>query len=346
MPENCCFVALQFRKMAIHTFECIDGHTCGNPVRLVLTGKPNLKGLMAEKRIQFIENHDWIRQSLMFEPRGHDMMSGGFFYPPDDPHNDVGILFMETSGCLPMCGHGTIGLITLMIEEKLIVPKTEGAVRLETPAGLVKVKYQKDGEKVKSVKLTNVPAFLHSADLEVTCPNLGTLKVDVAFGGNFYAIVDIQNNFTGIDDFETGQLISFSREIRGQLNGLHQFIHPEDERMNGLSHVLWAGDSLSGNAHARNAVFYGDKGIDRSPCGTGTSARMAQWVAKGKLTEGETFVHESIIGSQFIGKVESLTKVGEYSAIIPSIEGWAVKTGYNKIIVDQDDPFAHGFTVL
>jgi 4-hydroxyproline epimerase len=329
------------------TFFCIDAHTCGNPVRLVAGGGPLLEGdSMGERRLHFLREYDWIRRGLMFEPRGHDMMSGSILYPPADPANDVGILFIETSGCLPMCGHGTIGAITIAIEEGLILPKTPGRVRLETPAGLVEVRYTQEGRKVRSVRLTNVPAFLYREHLAVECPELGILTVDVAYGGNFYAIVDIQENFTGLQDYTAGDLIRWSPVIRARLNDLYRFTHPLDPRIHGLSHILWTGKTLSPGAQARNAVFYGDKAIDRSPCGTGTSARMAQWAAKGKLRPGEDFVHESIIGSVFTGRIEAQTTCGPYEAIVPSIEGWARITGYNQIIIDtEDDPYAFGFVV-
>ena len=183
-------------------FHCIDAHTCGNPVRLVKEGGPVLQGNnMSEKRQHFLREYDWIRTGLMFEPRGHDMMSGSILYPPHDAANDVSVLFIETSGCLPMCGHGTIGTITIAIEEGLIQPKTPGVVRMEAPAGLVMIEYRLNdaGKKVNAVKLTNVPSFLHSAELTAECPDLGELVLDVAYGGNFYAIVDVQKNFKGID---------------------------------------------------------------------------------------------------------------------------------------------------
>ncbi len=330
------------------TFFCIDAHTCGNPVRLVAGGGPLLQGAnMGERRLDFLQHHDWIRKGLMFEPRGHDMMSGSILYPPSDPANDIGILFIETSGCLPMCGHGTIGTVTIMIEEGLVQPKTPGKLRLETPAGLVKVIYTQENGKVKSVRLTNIPSFLYKENLEVECPDLGKLTVDVAYGGNFYAIVDPQENFEGLEHYTAADLIRWSPVVRQRLNEQYVFQHTEDERINGLSHLLWTGKPIAENADARNAVFYGDKAIDRSPCGTGTSARMAQWAAKGKLKVGDTFVHESIIGSQFVGRVEAETTCGDFPAIVPSIEGWAKITGYNHIIIDdEDDPYAHGFQVL
>ena len=245
-----------------------------------------------------------------------------------------------------MCGHGTIGTITIAIEEGLITPKTPGIIRMEAPAGLVKIEYQQTGNKVTSVKLQNVPAYLAAADLQVDCPELGPLTFDVAYGGNFYAIVDPQENFKGIEHFTASQLIAWSQVIRKRINEAHTFVHPLDPTINGCSHILWAGAPLDPTSTARNAVFYGDKAIDRSPCGTGTSARMAQWHAKGKLQKGDVFIHESIIGSKFTGKVEDVIQLNGMDAIIPSVEGWAKVYGYNTIKIDDDDPYAHGFLVI
>ena len=321
------------------TFFCIDAHTCGNPVRLVAGGGPTLVGKnMSEKRQHFLREFDWIRKGLMFEPRGHDMMSGSILYPPSDPSNDVAVLFIETSGCLPMCGHGTIGTVTIMIEEGLVVPKKEGLLNIEVPAGLIRVEYKQKGKKVKSVRLRNIKSFLAAEGLDAMCPDLGELKVDVSYGGNFYAIVDVQKNFKGLENFRAEQLIGWSRELRKNINDRYKFVHPEDSTINGCSHILWSGKVIDPTSTARNAVFYGDKAIDRSPCGTGTSARMAQWYAKGKLRKGEAFIHESIIGSKFKGRVEDVAEVNGIPAIVPSIEGWAAITGYNTIIIDDDDP--------
>ncbi|HAS42050.1 MAG TPA: 4-hydroxyproline epimerase [Microscillaceae bacterium] len=330
------------------TFFCVDAHTCGNPVRLVAGGGPTLTGAnMSEKRQHFLKEYDWIRKGLMFEPRGHDMMSGSILFPPSDPTNDVAVLFIETSGCLPMCGHGTIGTVTIAIEEGLVVPKNPGELRLETPAGLVNIQYTQEGGKVRSVKITNIPSYLAAENLKVECPDLGEITVDVAYGGNFYAIVDPQANYQGLDAYTAGDLIRWSPIVRERMNELYEFVHPENPTIQGLSHMLWTGTPKAENATARNAVFYGDKAIDRSPCGTGTSARMAQWFAKGKLKKGDQFVHESIIGSQFVGRVEDVVQLGNHQAIIPSIEGWARIYGHNTITIDdEDDPYAFGFQVI
>ena len=201
------------------TFFCIDAHTCGNPVRVVAGGGPPLQGAnMSEKRQHFLREYDWIRKGLMFEPRGHDMMSGSILYPPSDLANDIGILFIETSGCLPMCGHGTIGTVTVAVEHGLVIPKTPGQLNLETPAGLVKVTYKQEGKKVKSVKIRNVKAFVAAENITAECPDLGALTMDVCYGGNFYAIVDVQKNFPGLEHFKADQLISWSRELRRNIN--------------------------------------------------------------------------------------------------------------------------------
>jgi 4-hydroxyproline epimerase len=336
--------------MAKKTFFCVDAHTCGNPVRVVAGGGPNLIGNnMSEKRQYFLKNYDWIRKGLMFEPRGHDMMSGSILFPPHNPENDFSILFIETSGCLPMCGHGTIGTITIAIEEGLIIPKIPGKIKMEAPAGLVEIEYKQVNKKVEWVRLTNVKSYLAAIDLTVDCPELGTLKFDVAYGGNYYAIIDPQENFSGIQDFTASKLIQYSQVIRQRMNEKYpdQFIHPENDTIRDVTHVQWTGNTIDPKASGRNAVFYGDKAIDRSPCGTGTSARMAQLFAKGLLKADEEFIHESYIGSQFIGRVAAVTNIGDKAAIVPSIQGWAKVYGYNTIIIDdEEDPYAHGFQVL
>lgn len=332
--------------MAKKSFFCIDGHTCGNPVRLVAGGGPLLQGsTMMERRAHFLAEYDWIRTGLMFEPRGHDVMSGSILYPPTREDCDIAILFIETSGCLPMCGHGTIGTVTMAIEHGLIKPKTPGVLRLDTPAGLVIAEYKQVGDYVEEVRITNVPSFLHAQGLTVECPQLGEITVDVAYGGNFYAIVEPQKNYRDMADYSAGDFIAWSPVVRQRLNEKYSFVHPENPGINRLSHMLWTGAPTVDGADARNAVFYGDKAIDRSPCGTGTSARMAQLHAKGKLKAGDSFVHESIIGSLFKGKVEKDVTVAGKPAIIPSIGGWARMTGLNTIFIDDRDPFAHGFVV-
>jgi 4-hydroxyproline epimerase len=330
------------------TFECIDSHTCGNPVRVVVKGYPDLKGAsIKEKRLHFLKEYDWIRKGLMFEPRGHDMMSGSIIYPPTDPVNDAAILFIETSGCLPMCGHGTIGTVTVAIEKGLIAPQTPGYLNLETPAGLVRVTYNQVGERVKSVKLINVPSFVAVENLEVESKYLGSIKLAVSFGGNFYGIIEPQPNFRDLADYTASELIAMSADIRREVNRVATFVHPLDDRISGCSHIMWTGKPVKAESNGRNAVFYGDKAIDRSPCGTGTSARLALLAKRGELKIGDTYIHESIIGSQFKGTIEDYCSIGEIEGIRPGIEGWARITGTSQIIIDEeDDPYAFGFQVI
>ena len=328
------------------TFLCIDGHTCGNPVRVVAGGAPFLRGdSIAEYRTDFAANHDWIRRALMFEPRGHDVMSGSILYKPTRPDCDLGIVFIEVSGCLPMCGHGTIGTVTIAIEHGLVQPRTPGLLMLETPAGLVRAEYRMDGRFVDAVRIRNVLSYLHAERVPVELPDLGALTVDVAYGGNFYAIIDPQPGFGGLETVTAADIQRWSPILRRQLNERMSVVHPEDSRIAGVSHIMWTGAPSPG-ADGRNAVFYGERAIDRSPCGTGTSARMAQLAAKGHLREGDAFIHELIIGSRFNGRVERVTELAGRPAIEPSIEGWARVTGLNTIFVDERDPYATGFQVL
>ena len=330
-----------------HTFFCIDGHTAGNPVRLVAGGVPLLKGAsMAERRQDFLARFDWIRTGLCFEPRGHDMMSGGFLYPPTRDDTDCGILFIETSGCLPMCGHGTIGMVTFGLENGLIQPRTPGRLRIEVPAGIIEIEYKAEGSKVTSVKIRNVPAYLAARGIEIEVPGFGPLSIDVSYGGNYYAIVEPQGPYTGLDDLGASRIVELSRQIRTLVRDVYEPVHPVEPTIRGVSHVLWADKPKGEGADGRNAVFYGERAIDRSPCGTGTSARLAHLVATGRLKVGDAFVHQSYICSRFIGRVEEATTLGGQPAIIPSIEGSAISTGFNTIWIDRADPFWAGFTVV
>lgn len=329
------------------TFFCIDGHTCGNPVRVVTGGAPAVPGAtMSERRQNFMRDLDWIRTGLMFEPRGHDVMSGSILMPPCRPDCDIGVLFIETSGCLPMCGHGTIGTVTIALEHKLVAPAEPGRLRLDTPAGLVTAEYGMDGRHVDWVRITNVTSFLAAADVTIDCPGLGPLRLDIAYGGNFYAIVEPQPGFRDMADLSPGDIQRLSPLVRNAVNKVIDVVHPDDPTIRGVSHVMWTGAPTRPEANMRNAVFYGDRGIDRSPCGTGTSARMAQLAARGELSEGETFTHESIIGSLFEGRVEGLSEADGRISITPSIKGWARVHGLNTIMIDHRDPYAHGFQVI
>lgn len=330
--------------MTVHKFFCIDAHACGNPVRLVVGGAPLLPNVsMVEKREIFIKEHDWIRQSLMYEPRGHDIMSGAMIYPSFRDDCDFGVLFIEVSGCRPMCGAGTIGLVTSALEAGLVSALQPGRLAIETPAGRVDVEYVMEGEHVDQVRLFNVASYLHAIDVSVEVPGIGPLTVDISYGGNYYAIVEPQPNWPGFNQMSASDLISASQTLRSVLAEVIDPIHPVDERIHGVQHVLWCDTHSSRAKHGRSAVFYGDKAIDRSPGGTGTSARLAQLHGRGLLNVGETFVTESLIGTSFEGRIEGLTTVGEFTGIMPSIGGWARVIGHNTIFVDDRDPLAHGF---
>jgi 4-hydroxyproline epimerase len=334
--------------MTSHTFFCIDGHTCGNPVRLVAGGGPTLEGAtMSEKRQDFLARYDWIRQALMFEPRGHDVMSGSILYPPTRDDCDVAILFIEVSGCLPMCGHGTIGTVTMALEQGLARPREEGRLALDAPAGRVVAEYERAGRFVEKVRIHNVASYLAASEVRIEVPGIGELVADVAYGGNFYAIIEQQKNYAGLEDLSAGEILRLSPIVRRLMREAVDVVHPQDPTIRGVSHVMWTGAPRDARAHARNAVFYGERAIDRSPCGTGTSARMAQLAARGRLAPGDAFVHESIIGSLFEGRVEGATSLpGGKAAILPSIAGWARMHGFNTIFVDDRDPFAHGFQLV
>ena len=329
-----------------HSFFCIDGHTAGNPVRLVAGGAPPLRGAsMAERRLDFLARYDWSRTGLCFEPRGHDMMSGGFLCPPCGDA-DAAILFIETSGCLPMCGHGTIGMITFGLEHGLIQPREPGRLVVEVPAGTIDIVYQAEGDRVRSVRIRNVPAYVAARGIEIDVPDFGPLTIDVAYGGNYYAIIEPQGPYIGLDDLGAARIIELSRTIRAMIRDIYEPVHPLEPSIRGVTHILWADIPKGKGADGRNAVFYGERAIDRSPCGTGTSARLAHLVATGRLKVGDRFVHESYIGSRFVGRVEAAAKVGEIDGIIPSIEGSAIVTGLNTIWIDREDPFWAGFTVV
>jgi 4-hydroxyproline epimerase len=273
-------------------------------------------------------------------------MSGSILYPPTTPDGDVGVLFIEVSGCLPMCGHGTIGTVTMALEHGLATPKEPGRLLLDTPAGRVAAEYEEEGRLVEKVRITNVASYLALPEVRVDCPELGELVVDISYGGNFYAIVEPQPGYPGLEELSVGQLLRLSPELRRRLNEAVRPVHPLDPTIQGVSHVQWTGRPRGPRAHARNAVFYGEKAIDRSPCGTGTSARMAQLAARGRLRAGDTFVHESIIGSEFEGRVEAATSLAGQPAIVPSIAGWARTTGHNTIFVDDRDPYWRGFQLV
>ena len=333
--------------MAEYKFACIEGHTEGMPVRMVVDGAPALVGeSMNDRRLFFVEHFDWMRRALALEPRGHSQMSGTMLYPPTTPDADFSLLFYETSGCLPMCGHATIGSVTFAIESGLVRPRTPGQVSIDVPAGRVLARYEWNGKRVSSVRFVNVPSFLLHRDVEIDVAPLGRLKVDIAYGGNFYPIVEVQENFPGSEHFSATQLLAMGREVQHRVNAAVDVVHPDNPKIRGVRHCMWTGRPTASDSDARGVVIAGDQIVDRSPCGTGTSARVAQRHARGLLRLGEAFKHESIIDSRFIGRVEETTRLHSgLDAVLPSIEGRAWITGRGEHYVDDSQPYAHGFTL-
>ncbi len=325
-------------------FSAVDSHTEGMPTRVITGGVPALPGAtMLERKLRFEAERDDLRLLLMQEPRGHGAMSGAILQPATRPDADWGVLYIEVSGCLPMCGHGTIGVATVLVESGMVeVTEPETVIRLDAPAGLVVARVQVAEGRATAVTLRNVPSFLHEQDATVEVPGLGPVTYDLAFGGNFYALVDAAS--VGLEP-EPGQaqaLVDAGLAIMAAINAARPPVHPEDDRIRGCRHVVLHAVG-AGGADARAATAIHPGWLDRSPCGTGTSARMAQLHARGELATGATFVNESVIGTRFTGRVVEETTVAGRPAVVPEITGRAWITGIGQYLLDPTDPFPAGF---
>jgi proline racemase len=325
-------------------FAAVDSHTEGMPTRVITGGVPALPGAtMLERKLWFEAHMDDVRLLLMREPRGHSAMSGAILQPPTRPDADWGVLFIEVSGCLPMCGHGTIGVATVLVETGMVpVTEPETVVSLDTPAGLVVVRVAVQDGRARSVTLRNVPAFAYALDQVVEVDGLGAVPYDMAFGGNFYAIVDAPAAGVVVDPSESDALIEAGARIMDAIDAVGRPVHPEDDRIAGCHHVVLHVPGADG-AHARAATSIHPGWLDRSPCGTGTSARLAQLHARGALGVGEEFVNESVIGTRFTGRIVEETTVADRPAIVPEITGRAWITGMGQYLLADDDPFPAGF---
>jgi proline racemase len=321
----------------------VDSHTEGMPNRVVTGGVETLPGdTMLERKLRFEAERDDLRLLLMREPRGHAAMSGAILQPPTRDDADWGVLFIEVSGCLPMCGHGTIGVATVLVETGMVeVSEPETIVRLDTPAGLVEARVAVSGGRAEAVTIRNVPAFLHARDQVAHVDGLGEVRYDMAFGGNFYAIVDAASVGLQIDPASAGRLIDAGDRIRA---AVPEPVHPVDPRIAGCHHVVFHAPGRDG-AHARNATAIHPGWLDRSPCGTGTCARMATLHARGELGLGEEFVNESVIGTRFIGRLVGETEVGGVPAVVPEVTGRAWITAMGQYLLDERDPFPAGFAL-
>ncbi|SHM57226.1 proline racemase [Caldanaerovirga acetigignens] len=332
---------MRFGKLII----AVDSHTMGEPTRVVVGGIPHIPGkTMAEKKVYLEKNMDHIRTALMHEPRGHRDMFGSIITAPVNQEADFGIIFMDGGGYLNMCGHGSIGAVTVAIETgmvKAVSPITY--VKLDTPAGLVEARAEVEDNVVKSVTVRNVPAFLYEADVKIDVPGLGKITADIAFGGSFFAVVDAKQLGIKIEPSNVDDLIKAGMAIKRAANEQIKVQHPEKEHIKTIDLVEIYDETENPKAHLKNVVIFGDGQADRSPCGTGTCAKMATLYAKGKLDLGQDFLYESIIGTIFKGRLIGATKVGPFDAVIPEITGNAYITGFNQFVIDPEDPVKYGF---
>jgi proline racemase len=316
------------------------------PTRVVTGGVGPIPGAtMLERKLHFETSMDELRQLLMREPRGHGAMSGAILQPPSRPDADWGVIYIEVSGCLPMCGHGTIGVATVLVETGMVpVVEPETVIRLDVPAGLVEARVEVEGGRARSVTIRNVASFLHASDRVVDVPGLGSVRYDMAYGGNFYALTPAAGVGLVVDPSRAAELISAGLATMEAINAADRPVHPEDPRIGGCRHVVFYEPGRDGaDAVAATSIHPG--WLDRSPCGTGTSARMAQLFARGELAVGQPFVNESVIGTRFVGRIVEETTVAGRPAVIPEITGRAWITGMGQYLLDAEDPFPAGFAL-
>ncbi|HBK39246.1 MAG: proline racemase family protein [Candidatus Nanopelagicales bacterium] len=325
-------------------WHCVDSHTEGMPTRVVVGGVGVLPGTTMEERRQYMmKEADHLRTWLMYEPHGHSAMSGSIMQPPTRPDADWGVVYIEVSGCLPMCGHGTIGTATVLVETGMVeVTEPETVIRLDTPAGLVIARVHVKGARAKSVTIENVPSFVTELDAIIEVPGVGAVRYDMAYGGNFYAIVELSELGRAFGKEHAPELLELGLSIMNAINTTNPPTHPENPAIDHVNHVqLVAADSTAQFSRHAMAIYPG--WFDRSPCGTGTSARVAQLVARGQLAIGEPLINESIIGTRFTGRAIGTTTVSGIPAILPEITGRAWITGTSQHMLAPDDPFPAGF---
>lgn len=327
-----------------NVYHSVDSHTEGMPTRVITGGVGVIPGsTMAERRLWFMENKDGLRRLLMREPRGHSAMSGVILQPPTREDADWGVLYIEVSGLLPMCGHGTIGAATVLVETGMVeVTEPVTTIRLDTPAGLVVAEVAVSDGHADSVTIRNVPSFLMRSGAQVEVPGHGTVTYDLGFGGNFYAFVELEELGLPFDRTRKDDLLKAGLAIMEAINEHDEPVHPERDDIRGCHHVYLAAPG-SDATRSRHAMAIHPGWFDRSPCGTGTSARMAQFHAKGELPLDTDFVNESFIGSRFIGRLVETTRVGGFEAVVPTVTGRAWVTGTAQYMLDPSDPYPEGF---
>lgn len=332
---------MRFRK----TFHTIDTHTGGEPTRNVIGGIPFIPGSTMEEKMLYMRDHkDWVRRTLTYEPRGNDVMSGTVITPPCDSRADLGVLFFEVGGWMPMCGHDTIGVATALIESGMVeVSEPETSIILDTAAGLVALTIKVEDGSAKSVTFTNAPAMVLKQDVSIQSPKYGEIKLDIAYGGNIYAILPASTVGLSLNPENNSVIIEVGNHIKKLVNKQVSVVHPELTFMDHVTHVEFYENPSDPGKAIRNAVVIPPGAIDRSPCGTGTSAKLAVLYAKGLLQINELFIHESIIGSRFQCRIIDTTVVAGIPSVIPEITGQAHITGIHTYVIDPDDPFPNGF---
>ncbi|MFS0823835.1 proline racemase family protein [Bacillus sp. 1P02SD] len=324
-------------------FTSIDVHTAGEPLRIITGGIPPIPGkTILEKRAYFLKNMNHIREVLMYEPRGHDGMYGCIITEPVSAGAHFGVLFMHNEGLSTMCGHGIIAAVTTVIETGLYNFQENEPIVIDSPAGTIIAYAQCDGTKVKSVSFENVPSFMYEANVPLQVSGK-SFSVDIVFGGAFYAIVDARDIGLKVEITQLADLKKIGRAIKEQIESKVNVQHPFEQDINGIYGVIISDSPVKHDSHLRNVTVFAEEQIDRSPCGTGTSARVAALYHHGDLSVGEKFVHESIIDSQFIAEVVTTTKIGNYKAVVPKITGSAFITGFQQFVVDPSDPLKKGF---
>ena len=327
------------------SIHAVDSHTAGEATRVVVGGIPNIKGSSMPEKKQWLEdNLDHIRTAIMLEPRGHNDMFGSIITQPTNPEADYGIIFMDGGGYLNMCGHGTIGAMTIAVETGMVeVCEPITNIVQEAPAGIIRGEVFVENGKAKKVSFKNVPAFLYKRDQEVELPGYGKIKFDISFGGSFFAIVKADQIGVEIVPENAGILNKLGMQLRDIINEQIPVVHPEMPHIHTVDLVEWWSETDTEGATLKNCVVFGQGQVDRSPCGTGTSAKIATLYAKGELKQGEKFIYESILGTLFEGEIVDTVKVGEFDAIVPKITGSAYITGFNHFVIDEEDPVKHGF---
>lgn len=329
---------------SIRTLHAVDSHTEGMPTRVIVGGVGVIPGdTMAQRRVNFMRDMDDLRTLLMFEPRGHNAMSGAILQPPTRPDCDWGVVYIEVSGCLPMCGHGTIGVATVLVETGMVpVVEPVTTIRLDTPAGVVVAEVAVEGGAARAVTIRNVASFALALDQRVDVPGLGTVDYDLAFGGNFYAMVGLAKLGFAFDRAQQQGIVEAGLAIMEAINTSKAPVHPEAPDITGCHHVQFIAPGSTAR-HSRHAMAIYPGWFDRSPCGTGTSARMAQLHARGELSLHTDFVNESFIGTRFIGRLVEQATVAGLTAVVPTITGRAWVTGTAQYLLDPTDPFPAGF---